>query len=50
MLKSIIRLINSTKKNSKAKKLSRKTKNNSANKDTEKLRAITHIFIHGHWF
>ena len=50
MFKSIIRLIKCTKKNSKEKKLSGNTKNNSANKDTEKLHAISHIFIHGHWF
>ena len=50
MFKSIIRLINSTKKNNKEKKISENTKNNSANKGTEKLHAITHIFIQGHWF
>ena len=50
MFKSIIRLINSKKKNNKEKKLSGNTKNNSANAGTEKLRAISHIFIQGHWF
>ena len=50
MFKTIIRLINSTKKNSKEKKLNENTKNNFADRGTENLRAITHIFIHGHWF
>ena len=47
MFKSIIRLIKNTKKNNKEKI---NEENNSANEGVEKLHAITHIFIHGHWF
>lgn len=50
IFKQVISLIDRTKKNSKKKKYSEDIKDNSADKDTEKLHTIWHIFIHGQWF